>query len=367
MDWMDKQNGTVVARADQPTVVRSQVPADIKIPDDLPAITPVANLTKDDAATARLQGDTQVRIVATIGTTPIYEREVREAVYQRLPELLSLQAFERKKKESEMFNEELRRMIERELILDELFAMLKDKKQSHALTQLKESATKEADGKLRDIKKRANIQSEEELKVFLHAQGLTLPGIRRHFERSFMMSAYLGERLKPKMNGISLVDVKDYYAEHGDQFATEDRVQWQDLFIRLDRFRSPEDAKKYAQWLLSRAQRGDDFVKLVNEFDMGISKTNHGFGYGEKRGEINPPELEAKILSMKQGDVAIEDFGSGYHIVRVSERTYAGKKPFDDKVQADIRRRLQGVVSEREYRKIVDNLWRRAQPQILVE
>ena len=37
MNWMDKQT-VAVARAEKPTIVRSQVPADIKIPDD-PRVT----------------------------------------------------------------------------------------------------------------------------------------------------------------------------------------------------------------------------------------------------------------------------------------------------------------------------------------
>ena len=122
--------------------VRSQNPEIIVPPPDpptppattppvTPTITPVT--AKDETLSPRFQGDAQVRIVATIGTTPIYEREVREAVYQRLPEIINLTAHERKLKEKAMFNEELRRLIERELILDELHAMLSQKKQCAAL------------------------------------------------------------------------------------------------------------------------------------------------------------------------------------------------------------------------------------------
>ena len=351
-----------LAQSDSASIARSQSP-----PNNSPTITPVTNITTDEATRPRLQGDAQVRIVATIGTTPIYEREVREAVYQRLPELINLSAVDRRAKEKEMFNEELRRIIERGLILDELFAVLSQKKQSSALNQLKESAAKESEQRIRDIQKRAKIANEDDLKFFFQSQGLTVSGLKRHFERSFMMSAYLGERLRPKVNSISLVDVRDYYEMHGDEFKTDDKVKWQDLFLRVDRFRSKEEARLKADELARRAAQGDDFVKLVNEFDQGDSKSRGGFGFGEERGKIFPPELEATVFSLKQGQATLVDFDSGFHVIRIAERTIAGKRPFDEQVQTEIRRKLQGMVNEREYRKVVDTLWRRSQPQILVD
>lgn len=351
-----------LTRSDSLRVARSQAPAG-----NPPAIMPVTGNAIDGKANSPLQGDAQVRIVATIGTTPIYEREVREAVYQRLPEIINLTAADRKAKEKEMFNEELRRIIERELILDELFAVLTQKKQTNALNQLKDGAAKDAEQRIRDIQKRAKIPTEDELRFFLQSQGLTVTGVKRHFERSFMMSAYLGERLRPKVNSISLVDIRDYYEEHGDEFKTNDRVKWQNMFVRVDRFRSKEDAKKYADWLLNRVIQGDDFAKLAAEYDQGDSKLRGGFGFGEERGKIFPPELEGPVFSMKQGQATLIDFETGYHIIHIAERTVAGKRPFDEQVQLEIRRKLQSIVNDREYKKIVDTLWRRSQPQILVD
>ncbi|MCE9531670.1 MAG: peptidyl-prolyl cis-trans isomerase [Planctomycetes bacterium] len=375
LDWMDRQSRAALALHSSGQTVRSQMPTETPVmeppPKETPAatitITPVTSISVDDVGPARLQGEAQVRIVATIGTTPIYEREVYEAIYQRLPELMSQAPHEQAAKKKEMFNEELRRIIERELILDELFSMLNQKKQSSALTQLKEAANKDADARFSEIRKRAGLPNDDQVKLFFQSQGLTMTGVRRHFERAFMMSAFLGERLKPKIASIGLIDIKDYYEQHPEDFKTDDKVKWQDLFIRFDRFRSPEDAKKYIDWLYSRAKRGDDFVKLVEQFDMGDSKLRGSFGFGEERGKIFPPELEAPVFATKAGEVTIVPFETGYHLIRVAERTYAGTKPFDEQVQNEIRRKLQGVISEREYRKVVDTLWRKSQPQILVD
>ena len=182
-----------------------------------------------------------------------------------------------------------------------------------------------------------------------------------------MMSAYLGERLKPLLTGISLVNLHDYYEANPKEFMTDDHVKWQDLFVRTDHFRSRDDAKKYAEWLMNRANHGEDFLKLIDEFDKGDSKSRGGMGFGEERGKILPLELEPTIFALKQGQVSMMEFDSGIHIVRIAERTYAGMRPFDEKVQNETRKKLQAIASEREYRKILDTMWRRMQPQILVE
>jgi hypothetical protein len=57
---------------------------------------------------------------------------------------------------------------------------------------------------------------------------------------------------------------------------------------------------------------------------------------------------------------------TGFHVVRVAERTYAGRRPFDEKTQMEIRKKLQAIVQEREYKRVVEALWRRVQPQVLV-
>jgi parvulin-like peptidyl-prolyl isomerase len=57
---------------------------------------------------------------------------------------------------------------------------------------------------------------------------------------------------------------------------------------------------------------------------------------------------------------------TGFHVVRVVERTHEGLRPFDAKVQTEIRKKLQEIVQEREVRRIVETLWRRHQPQVLI-
>lgn len=328
---------------------------------------PAADPTLTTPPPPGMEGDPQVRIVASIGVTPIYESEVREAVYQRMGELMRLPATQRAVREKEMFKEELRKIIDRELVIDEMVAVIQKSKQQAALNKLQEAAAKEAKQRLEDFKKDRGIPSDEVFRDALRAQGLTVGGIRRQIERGFMMQAYLREKLGPYMDKIGLAEVREYYAAHPDEFQAEDRVGWQDLFVRFDRFRTQDEARQYAARLAGQAARGADFAKLASEYGMGDSKFRNGAGVGEKPGEIFPADLEPTILALKAGQLTVKETETGLHILRVAERTYAGTRPYDEKLQIEVKRKLQNQVYEREVRRFLDTLWKRTQPQVWLE
>ncbi len=83
-----------------PMVVRSQSPP-VPLADPIkavsltvPATVPLTRITPPEKPIGRV--DPQVRIVATIGATPIYDQEVWEAIYQRSRETKDLPSFARK-------------------------------------------------------------------------------------------------------------------------------------------------------------------------------------------------------------------------------------------------------------------------------
>jgi peptidyl-prolyl cis-trans isomerase SurA len=308
-----------------------------------------------------------VRIVASIGNNPIYESEVREAVYQRIGELIRLSESQRAIREKEIFREELRKIIERELVIDDMVAALTARKQTAGLTKLRAEAAKEAENRLKEFKKERGIPNDTEFRAVLRTQGLTLGGVKRQIERGFMMQTYLRDKLAPKLDALGLADVREYYASHLNEFQAEDQVKWQDLYVMTERFKSVEEARQYAAQLAARAGKGEDFAKLAAEYGMGDSKFRKGAGIGEKPGEIFPQELEPTILALKAGQVTVKETETGFHIIKVAERTFAGPKPYDDKLQAEIRRKLQNQIFEREARREIDTFWKRTQPQIWVD
>jgi len=306
-------------------------------------------------------GQVAVRLKATVNGIPILEDEVREAMAQYVGELLAAPEAARPQLQQQIYDRELQKLIERELVLDEAIGRIKAAGKDQILKDLQKEAEKEADKRLRDIKKAIKAETDDQFKAMLATQGLSVTGMRRQFERNFMMMEYVRNIVFPIVKRISLLQVKEYYEDHPDEFKTEDTVQWQDLFIDAGRFPSPQAARQFAGQVLAAARAGQDFAGLVKQYDCGDARLRNGAGLGQKRGEILPQQVEPTVWALKAGEVGpLIDLGFGFHIVRVAERQYAGRKPFDVACQTEIRKKLEGVIADREYKRMVDELKKKA-------
>jgi peptidyl-prolyl cis-trans isomerase SurA len=310
---------------------------------------------------AAVTGQVAVRLRATVNGIPILDDEVREAMAQYVGELIQAPESMRPQVQQQIFDRELNRLVERELVLDEAIKRIKDANKPQIMKELEKAAKEEADKRMRDIKTAVKAKSDDEFKTMLQSQGLSVSGMRRQYERNFMMMEYVRNMIYPVVNRISLRQLRDYYEDHPDEFKTKDNILWQDLFIDASRFPTPTAAREYAEQVRAKAAAGEDFAGLVQKYDTGDSRLRNGAGLGQKPGEIVPTQVEPTVLALKPNEVgAVIDVGFGFHIVRVAERVYAGTKPFDVACQSDIRKKLQAQIADREYKRIVDDLKKKA-------
>jgi parvulin-like peptidyl-prolyl isomerase len=329
-------------------------------PVDVQSTTTTRSQAPDVVAASSSSGAIAVRMRATVNGIPIMEDELREALAPYLGELMQVPESQRAAALQKLNERELNRLIERELVLEEAMAKIKGLNRPTVMEELKKEAAKDADKRVREVKTALKMQSDDEFKVVLASQGMSVAGLRRQSERSFMMMEYVRNLIYPTVQRISLQQMRDYYNQHPEEFKTEDSVQWQDLFIDASKHAAPAAARAHAEHVLARVKAGEDFAKLAQEFDDGDSKLRGGAGLGSKHGEILPAQAEELVWSLKAEESALLDLGFGFHIVRIVKREYTGLRPFDVPCQMEIRKKLQGVIAEREYRKIVDDLKRKA-------
>jgi peptidyl-prolyl cis-trans isomerase SurA len=325
------------------------------------------------ARSAMPSGKPQVRVVAIVGASNtggsiITDQEVREIVKQRQSEFISESGLRDDAKEKEVWRDSLRKLIDRELILDEMVRLLTKKGgKSNGLDDLKNYASKQADEQLRSFRRAAKLQTEEEFRVELARAGFTLSVLRRNIERELMAQEYIKEMTKDKGKvSAGFAEVRAYYDTHPDEFMTEDRVRWMGVFVPFSRFQpGTRQSYDYAAEIARQAASGADFLGLVKAADPVPGRQNWD-GIGTKRGKILPVEVEPTIWSLKPRQVSgLIETPAGYHIVKVLERDYSGLKPFDDKTQALIRNKLRGQTLQREREVVVDKLWRRGVVRIL--
>lgn len=322
-----------------------------------------------DAFPGLPQGKVAVRIRAQVNGVAILDDEVRQACYRYLLEVQRLPEPERSTRQKEIINRELQSLIDREVILQDLFSRVSSVRPQY-LDKLKEAARKEFKGQLRTIKAqlaKAGVpaHTDEDVRKALAAQGMSLEFFRRQSERQFMAMEYMRSRIFPKIeHACGHEQIVEYYELHPAEFTVADQVTWQDIFIDASRFGSRELARRRAEEVAARARAGEDIAKLI-AFDDGDASYRHGEGHGQQRGEIRPAEAEPVLFSLQEGQVGpLIELGNGFHVVRLVKRQYAGRRPLDEAAQAEIRKKLQNALAEREYKRLLAELKRKATIEI---
>lgn len=306
------------------------------------------------------------RIRCTVNGQAILEQEVRTTA---LPAIMALHSMrlpekEEQQKEREILNTVCEQLIDRELIIQDMENKLSASKQGQkALEKIREAASNEfQDHQVKDMMKRTNSNSLEELKVKLREFGMPYEMYKRQSERQFISLEFSKHTIFPTITKYtSHPYILEYYESHPDEFMASDMVDWQDIFIAAGRHPSRAAARRFAEVLAQRARTGEDFAKLAEQFDNGDSSLrDNALGIGQKRGEIRPAEAEPILFKMREGDVGVVEISTGYHVVRCLKRTQAGLKPFDEKVQKDILNKLRPEIFQRELKRLVTDLRRKA-------
>ncbi|MGL6072863.1 MAG: peptidylprolyl isomerase [Fimbriiglobus sp.] len=341
---------------------RGQAPSER--PPVTPTIEPVVAKMAEEATP-------QIRVVAVIGSDVfITDDEVWQMVRQRIAttppdQAQRLTLEEQKARDQKFFSEELNNLIEREIILADFLGKLK-KQKPQAIEDLKEESNRMAQRSFREYKRSNKLDTEEKLIKALQFQGMNYKLLLRQLERNAMFTIYMDTFLRDKGKGISAVEIAKYYEEHAEEFRTEDKLKWLDLFVSHRRFNTPGETKQYAEWLHKQAVANADFVELVKKHGHGDSPLRGGVGLGSKPQDVQPAELAPQVLALQTGQVSeIIATETGYHILKMAEREIAGVRPFDEKTQTFIRRKLTGLLQEREKDKLVEELRRKTTVRII--
>jgi peptidyl-prolyl cis-trans isomerase SurA len=309
-----------------------------------------------------------VRVRAQVNGVAILDSEVKEACYPQLLATQSLPEPERSARRAEIFRQQLEQIIDREVILQDLYQRLA--KQKRVLEKLDEAADKEFDKRLKTIKEHnKNIKTDEDLKKAFTSMNLSIDGFRRQVKRDFMAREYMRNLVFPTVDsGIGLPQIREYYMQHPEEFKQDDRVEWQDIFVDQSKYASREEARRTAQYVAKLASSGQDFLKLSAQYDKENSGFGKAEGLGQKRGEIRPTECEAYLFQLKPGEVGpVIELPTGFHVFRLVKREFAGQTPFNDQVQDEIRKKLQMQIAEREWKYMLTDLKKKARVQILAD
>lgn len=164
--------------------------------------------------------------------------------------------------------------------------------------------------------------------VFLRAigeQGLTEKKLWNRFHDQIMTQKLVDFEVRSKV-AVSPGEVSEYYKTHSEDYAQGDRVRLQQILIRMDA-RSEEEAKAFADSLVTRLNGGAVFEELAKNYSQGAEARDGGeMGWMEK-GQLMG-EIDEKVFALEKGQITDPIRSSlGFHIFKVAEREKSSVRP----------------------------------------
>ena len=204
---------------------------------------------------------------------------------------------------------------------------------------------KEASEKLMtDAKKQ--FSTEELFIQQLKATGMSLDQFRsRAFEQT-LCEIVIEREVKSNIK-ISDEDAKNFYEANPARFERPESVRTAHILIStVDKATqkpiSPEKKKekeKIAKDVKARADKGEDFAKLVKDFSEDTGSKDKGGEYTFSRKEM-VPEFETAAFSLKVNQISdIVETRFGYHIIKLLQKIPPEKVAFE-KVLPDLKEGL---------------------------
>ena len=85
---------------------------------------------------------------------------------------------------------------------------------------------------LANLKKQNNLEDEDKFLAALKQEGMTLPELRRNFEKSMLVTQVQRVEVNDKI-GVTEEEAKAYYAEHAKEFTTPSEVTLREILIEV--------------------------------------------------------------------------------------------------------------------------------------
>lgn len=191
------------------------------------------------------------------------------------------------------------------------------------------------------------VKDRAELETKLMSLGTSLNERRDDFFRTIIARQWLQQSVKISKE-VTHEQLVEFYQSHEADYAQPERVRWEELMVRFEKYPSKSEAyaalavlgnQAYAA-AASTAAGEAAFGALAPEHSDGFT-AEEGGGYDwTSQGSLASPAIEKALFETPTGQMSgIVEGPTGFHILRVIERKEAGPTPFSE-VQAKIREDL---------------------------
>jgi len=178
--------------------------------------------------------------------------------------------------------------------------------------------------------KKSNRLTDEDLKIALGRDGMTLAGYRASVKAEMEKSEIIDRQVRRKVN-ITDEDVERYYKLNSKNYRGNERARIRHILLPLAESAPTEQvqtAMAKGKDLYQRITAGEDFAVLAREYSEGAGRNDGGEIGWVNRGTLIPGIEEVAFQKLKVGQVS-EPFRTsmGVHIVKLEGREDGGVVP----------------------------------------
>lgn len=215
----------------------------------------------------------------------------------------------------------------------------------------------------------ANRMDRDQLVEMLAREGKTMDDLRDQVRKQILRERYVGFRMKDRI-AVSEEEARTYYQNNPDEFIDDSRITLAEI-----RFNIPPDATQDdIRAVFERA--ASTYESLVAGADFAETARTASDGPTAKNGGLLGTFLLSKELKstyqraaepLEQGKLSTVFRDTlGFFILKCLDRQVSGQRPFED-VREQIELKLRREASEREMRKLAQELYKKSYVDIKVK
>jgi peptidyl-prolyl cis-trans isomerase C len=209
------------------------------------------------------------------------------------------------------------------------------------------------------------FKSEAEMNAALASQNMDRAALEESLYETVVVAKYVDETVAKKI-AVTPAELQKYYSRYPDEFHHPDVVRTSHILIRAEGNNPKQDstAKRRAEGILARINKGENFEVLAREHSMDSSASKGGDrGFASKNALA--PEYAAAAFSMPVGGMKLVKTQDGYHIVKVTDKKGEGSWTLEE-VKAKLTEYLAKQKYQAELNKLVEQLREKADIEILI-
>src|SRR5437773_8135823 len=185
-----------------------------------------------------------------------------------------------------------------------------------------------------NIKKEYKLDSDEKFQAALKQENMTMPDLRRQFERSMLVQRVEQIEVFGKI-GVTEDEARKYYEAHMQEFTAPASVALREILVSVPNdgkalnVGQDEAAKAKADEIRRRAAAGENFMKLAEDSSDAPSRANAGLIGPLNLADLSP-DLRAVIEPLKAADLTqVIRTNRGYQFFKVETASAAVTMPFE--------------------------------------